>query len=66
MISDSLKSLAAWDLERNKDYYPAEALDKDGCFYNAQIGNCGKNCLAYLLEKCPIPEEIEETDDDEN
>lgn len=61
MSKDNLRDLAAWDLERNKDYYPAGALDKNGCFYNGQIGNCGTECSAYLLDKCPIPDEIAES-----
>ena len=55
---DSLRSLAAWDLERHKKYYPADAMDKDSCFYNGQIGNCGTGCPCYQLGKCPVEEEI--------
>ena len=57
---DTIKSIAAWDLERSKDYYPADALDKDGCFYNGQIGNCGSKCPCYLLGNCPVEDEIPE------
>ncbi len=43
-----LRDLASWDLERNKDYYPADAMNKDGCFYNGQIGNCGTECPCFF------------------
>lgn len=39
---------------------PAGALDKDSCFYNGQIGNCGRECPCYLLGNCPIEDEVEE------
>lgn len=55
----AIQSLAAWDLERKKDYYPADALDNDSCFYNGQIGNCGLDCPCYILGKCPVEEEID-------
>jgi hypothetical protein len=60
MSNKALKSLAAWDLERNKDYYPADAMNKDGCFYNGQIGNCGLECPSYLSGDCPIEDEVKE------
>lgn len=55
----AIQSLATWDLERKKDYYPADALDNDSCFYNDQIGNCGLDCHCYILGKCPVEEEID-------
>lgn len=57
-IDKSLQALAAWDLERNKDYYPADAMDKESCFYNGQIGNCGLECPAFMNGKCTIEDEV--------
>lgn len=59
-LDETIKSLAAWDLERNKDYYPAEAMDKDSCFYNGQIGNCGLDCPCFIGGDCPVEGEIQE------
>ena len=58
MDKKTLQSLAAWDLERNKEYYPADAMDKESCFYNGQTGNCGTDCPCYLLGECPVEEEV--------
>ena len=58
--NDALKSLAEWDLLRNKDNYPADALDANSCFYNGQVGNCGVNCICYINGDCQIEDEIEE------
>lgn len=60
MKDKSLMKLAALDLERNKDYYPADAMNKDGCFYNGQIGNCGLECPCYLSGNCPAKADVQE------
>lgn len=57
-IDKNLQDLARWDLERNKDYYPADAMNKDSCFYNGQIGNCGLDCPTLICGKCQIEDEI--------
>jgi hypothetical protein len=58
MSSKALRGLAAWDLERNKDYYPAGAMNKDGCFYNGQIGNCGLECPCFINGGCPVEADV--------
>ena len=57
-MSKALQCLAAIDLLRHKDNYPAFATDKEGCFYNGQVGNCGVKCPCLLLGKCPEEAEI--------
>jgi hypothetical protein len=52
------QEMAAWDLEKHQDYYPAEALNEDGCFYNGQIGRCGRECPCFLNGNCPAADEI--------
>lgn len=49
-------------LKKDKDYYPADALDKDSCFYNGQIGNCGINCPSFKQKKCENEKEVLEND----
>lgn len=66
MSENALRDLASWDLERHKDYYPAEAMDKDGCFYNGQIGNCGSECPRYQNGNCLIEDEIAELEANEH
>jgi hypothetical protein len=61
-IEKKLQDLAKWDLERHRNNYPAGALDKDSCFYNAQIGNCGVECPCYLLGNCPVEAEVKDSD----
>lgn len=58
MNKKTIQSLASGILERRKDYYPAEAMQDDTCTHNGLIGNCGLECKAYLLGKCPIQDEI--------
>jgi hypothetical protein len=57
-IDKNLQALAVLDLERNKDYYPADAMDKESCFYNGQIGNCGLECPTFINGKCTIEDEV--------
>ena len=59
-IDKTLQTLAILDLERNKDHYPADALDKESCFYNGQIGNCGLECPTFILGNCSIEDEVTE------
>jgi len=51
-------SLAAHALFRDRDYYPADSLDKESCFFNGQIGRCGINCLCFLNSNCPEESEV--------
>ena len=57
-IDKTLQDLASLDLERNKDHYPADAMDKESCFYNGQIGNCGLECPAFINGECTIADEV--------
>lgn len=62
MKNKNMRDLAAWDLERNKDYYPAGAMDEESCFYNGQIGNCNIECPCFLLGNCPVEDEVNDKD----
>ena len=58
-----VKALAINMMERHRDYYPVDALDPEGCFYNNQIGNCGLDCPKYISGNCEIEDEINEVTD---
>jgi hypothetical protein len=43
-------------MSKMSDNYPA--MDSDSCDYNGLMGNCGEDCKALALGKCPFQEEM--------
>ena len=59
---EAIRNFAIWDLKRNRDYYPAGAIDPEGCFYNGQIGDCNTGCPQFLRGGCPVEDEVKENE----
>lgn len=64
MIKEEIK-LTIEHFKKDKDKYPASAFDKDSCFYNGQIGNCGTECPRFLSKSCDEYEEISKESEEE-
>ena len=48
-----MQSLADWDFQKNKDYYPPDAQDNDSCMYNSLTGNT-KEQAEQVIKMCPL------------
>ena len=60
MDKEKVSALAEWLLEKDKDYYPAEAMQEGTCVREHLLGRCGGECLCYLNGDCPIEDEVDE------